>query len=129
MRCVFCLILTFTTCIRGFSQDITNFTQFFFNPYAINPSYAGAEGQTAVFLGYRKQWATINGAPTIANLSLHTPLNGKLNFGVNLANDQRGITKISAGMVSGAYAVTLDNDTYLRFGLSVGYATTSVDFS
>jgi type IX secretion system PorP/SprF family membrane protein len=129
MRFVIFACLWVLACDNVFSQDITNFTQFFFNPYALNSSYAGIEGQSAAFLGYRKQWATINGGPAIGNVSFHSPLNDKLSFGVNLTNDKRGITGISAGMATIGYTVLLDLETSVRFGLSAGYASTNVDLT
>lgn len=114
---------------EGIGQDISNFTQFFINPYTLNPSYAGIEGRTAVFVGYCKQWASIDGAPVIQNFSLHTPLTSKVNFGLALANDKRGITQVSSLMTSLGYAVAIDDNSALRFALSVGYGYNSVDFS
>jgi type IX secretion system PorP/SprF family membrane protein len=110
-------------------QDISNFTQFFINPYTLNPSYAGVEGRPAVFVGYRKQWSSIEGGPTIGNVSFHSPISSRLNLGVNLTSDKRGITQVSAGMVTLAYAAIIDNETAIRFGLSAGYGTNTVDLT
>lgn len=114
-----------TTCVSA--QDITNFTQFFINPYAINPSYAGIEGRSAFFLTYRKQWATIEGGPTITNLSYHTPLSVGLNIGFNLANDTRGIINSNSFQTSVAYSLAFENQVFLRFGISAGVAYNGVD--
>lgn len=111
------------------SQDLTNFTQFFINPYTLNPSYAGVEGRTAVFAGYRKQWTSIEGGPTIANFSLHTPLKKQLSFGTNLISDKRGIVSTSALLATVGYALPIDHETFVRFGLSVGYGYNNVDLS
>ena len=69
--------------LPAFAQEITNQTQFFFNSYALNPSYAGTEGRPAFFLSYRKQWNGVSGAPTISNFSFHNTSKGKLNYGLN----------------------------------------------
>lgn len=129
MKCFFTLVMIGFLSSRCFGQDISNFTQFFINPYTLNPSYAGVEGRTAVFAGYRKQWTSIEGAPAITNFSLHTPLSKKLNFGLALANDKRGITKVSSGMATIGYTAVIDNSSSIRFGLSVGYGFNSVDFT
>ncbi|MFZ2905799.1 MAG: PorP/SprF family type IX secretion system membrane protein [Cyclobacteriaceae bacterium] len=113
------------TCV--FAQDITNFTQFFINPYTINPSYAGIEGRSAFFLTYRKQWATIEGGPTIANLSYHTPLSVGLNLGLNVANDTRGVISSSSFQSSVAYSLAFENQVFLRFGISAGISYNGVD--
>jgi type IX secretion system PorP/SprF family membrane protein len=112
-------------CLRA--QDITNFTQFFINPYTFNPSYAGIEGRSAFFLAYRKQWATIDGGPTVSNLSYHTPLSGGLNFGLNVSNDVRGILNTSGLSFTLGYTVRLDQQKYIRFGLSGGGSWNTID--
>ena len=87
------LILFFLTLSYNltYAQDTGNFTQFFFNPYSFNPSFAGIDGRGALFLAYRKQWSGIEGGPTVANFSFHGPLKSGLSMGVNAANDKRGI--------------------------------------
>ena len=128
MRCL--LVLLFVTIsVAAIGQDISNFTQFFINPYTLNPSYAGVEGRPAFFVGYRKQWSGIEGGPTIGNFSMHTPLSKKLNLGFSLTSDKRGIVNTSAFMATIGYTATIDNLTFFRFGLSAGYGHNSVDLS
>jgi type IX secretion system PorP/SprF family membrane protein len=114
-----------TTC--ACAQDIANFTQFFINPYALNPSYAGIEGRSAFFLTYRKQWASIEGGPTIFNFSYHTPLKGGLNLGANVANDARGILSNTSVQFSAAYALVFDHQKFIRFGISAGGSWNLID--
>ena len=111
----------------SFAQDTGNFTQFFFNPYSLNPSFAGIDGRPAVFLGYRKQWSGIEGGPTISNFSFHTPLKAGLNVGMSAANDKRGILSNSGLLLSAAYSLPLGESNYLRFGLSAGGSFNTVD--
>lgn len=126
VKTLFCLYVLFLpVCLTA--QDVTNFTQFFINPYSFNPSYAGVEGRNAFFLAYRKQWATIDGGPTIANLTFHTPLKGGLNFGLNIVNDTRGILSNSGMMLTLGYTVRLEDHKYIRFGLSAGGAWNGVN--
>ncbi len=126
VKALFCLYVFFLP-LSLTAQDLTNFTQFFINPYTFNPSYAGIEGRSALFLAYRKQWAGIEGAPTIANFSFHTPLAGGLNFGLNLANDTRGILNTSGMMLTLGYTVALEHQKFIRFGLSGGAVWNGID--
>jgi type IX secretion system PorP/SprF family membrane protein len=121
---ILCLAVAFKTQ----AQDISNFTQFFLNPYSINPSYAGIEGRSALFLAYRKQWTTIQGAPVLANFSYHTALNKRLSIGLNLSSDKRGIINTSSILLTAGYSVPIDNVTFVRFGLSAGYGYNSIDW-
>src|SRR5258706_3993238 len=129
MRGLLVIVLLEVVSFEALSQDISNFTQFFLNPYTLNPSYAGVEGRTAMFAGYRKQWSSIEGAPVIGTFSFHTPINKELSFGMALANDQRGITQVSSGVATVGYAISIDDITSVRFGLSAGYGYNSVDFT
>src|SRR5712664_4820859 len=100
MKCLVTVFVIIVPSLKCFCHDISNFTQFFLNPYTLNPSYAGVEGRTALFAGYRKQWSSIEGAPVIGTFSFHTPLNKELSFGMALANDKRGITQVSSGVAT-----------------------------
>src|SRR5688572_19455240 len=115
------------TCICA--QDVTNFTQFFINPYSINPSYAGIEGRPALSLGYRRQWTGIDGGPSIANLSFHTPAMLGINYGLNFTNDARGILKTTSALITIGYTLKFDKHKFIRFGLSGGAAFNSVDIA
>lgn len=111
----------------SYGQDTGNFTQFFFNPYSLNSSFAGIDGRPAIFLGYRKQWSGIEGGPTISNFSFHAPLKAGVNVGFSAANDKRGILSNSGLLFSAAYSLPLGESNYLRFGLSAGGSFNTVD--
>lgn len=112
-----------------YAQDTGNFTQFFFNPYSLNPSFAGIDGRSALFAAYRKQWAGIEGSPTIYNFSFHTPLKSGLSMGINAANDKRGLLSNSGMLITLGYSVSLGEGKYIRFGLSGGGSWNTIDLS
>ena len=111
----------------GGAQDQGNFAQFYLNPYLLNPSYAGLDGQPSASLVYRKQWMTIDGAPTITNLSLQAPLNTRVGAGVNINNDSKGFYNNSTLLFSVAYHVPVQEHSFVRFGLSAGGSWNTVD--
>jgi type IX secretion system PorP/SprF family membrane protein len=125
-RLIFC-VLACITGLSGFTQDQTNFSQFYLNPYIINPSYAGIDGRTCVTLIYRKQWASIPDGPTISNLSFHTPISTRVSGGLSVTNDQRGLLKTTGLALTFAYNVPFADESYLRFGLSAGGSFNTVD--
>lgn len=126
VRTLLCLyVLLLPVCV--IAQDVTNFTQFFINPYTFNPSYAGIEGRGAMFLSYRRQWATIDGGPSVGNFSYHAPLAGGLNFGLSVSNDTRGVLNSTGVSFTMGYTVTLGQQKFIRFGLSGGGASNGVD--
>ena len=113
------------TCICA--QDITNFTQFFINPYSINPSYAGIEGRSALSLAYRRQWMDVEGGPAIANLTFHAPTPFGLNYGLSFTNDARGILSTSSASLTFGYTLKLDKHKFIRFAVSGGAAYNTID--
>ncbi|HEU5291383.1 MAG TPA: PorP/SprF family type IX secretion system membrane protein [Cyclobacteriaceae bacterium] len=113
--------------ICTYAQDISNFTQFFINPYSINPSYAGIEGRSALSLVYKRQWMDIEGGPAIANLTLHAPTPIGLNYGLSFTNDTRGILSTSAASLTIGYTLTIDKHKFIRFAASGGVAYNGID--
>ena len=110
-------------------QDQTDFTQFFLNPYLYNPSYVGIDGQSSLSLTYRKQWMTIEGAPSVANFTLQAPLSPRVGFGLSLTNDTRGLLNNSSVLLTFGYNVPIAEHAYIRFGVSGGGTWNMVDLS
>lgn len=109
------------------AQEQTNFTQFYLNPYLINPSYVGIDGQSALSLMYRKQWMTIEGAPTLANFTLQAPATPRVGFGLSITNDVKGLLNNSAILLTFGYNVPLAKHSFIRFGISGGGSWNMVD--
>jgi len=121
-------LLLFTSTFAK-AQDQTNFTQFFLNPYLFNPSYAGIDGQSALSLIYRKQWMTIDGAPTIANFTLQSPVSPRVSIGISITNDSKGLLNNSSALITFAYNVPLAEKAFVRFGISGGGTWNTVDMT
>lgn len=109
------------------AQDQTNFTQFYLNPYLINPSYVGIDGQSALSIIYRKQWMTIEGAPTIANFTLQTPISPRAGFGFSVTNDVKGLLNNFSALLTFGFNVPLADHAFIRFGISGGGSWNTVD--
>ena len=55
------LIIGFNTSV--FAQQESQFTQFYMNPYLFNPAASGMTSVIDLNMGFRQQWAGIDGAP------------------------------------------------------------------
>lgn len=128
MKRIHLVILLCSLPFIGQGQDQANFTQFYLNPYLLNPSFAGIDGKTSLSFIYRKQWMGIDGAPTISNFSLHTPINTKTSAGLSVTNDSRGLLNNSSVLFSFGYNIALEKKSFLRFGISAGGAWNIVDW-
>ncbi|EKB06036.1 hypothetical protein HMPREF9711_00892 [Myroides odoratimimus CCUG 3837] len=100
------------------AQQDPQFTQYMYNTSNINPGYSGTRGVLNVFGMYRAQWVGLDGSPQTANISIDTPL-GKNGFsgGINYTNDRIGAMSENNFSVNLAYAVDLNDQYKLSFGL------------
>jgi type IX secretion system PorP/SprF family membrane protein len=123
-----CLVLSSLT-FTVIGQDQANFTQFYVNPYVLNPSFAGIDGKTSLSLIYRRQWMNIDGGPSVANFSLHTPINTRTSTGFSVTNDQRGILNKTSLLFTFGYNIPIQLHSFFRFGISAGGAWNTIDMS
>ncbi|SEJ24388.1 type IX secretion system membrane protein, PorP/SprF family [Myroides marinus] len=112
------------------AQQDPQFTHYMYNTTNINPAYSGSRGVLNVFGMYRAQWVGLDGAPQTANISIDTPLgNNGLSGGINYTNDRIGAMSENNFSVNLAYAVDLNDDYKLSFGLKATANLLNVDYT
>lgn len=120
-------IVLLMMCQVGLTQQDAIYSQYMFNPFAINPAYAGSRDAVNLVALNRSQWLGLEGAPTTQTISAHTPTNDKkLAWGLNFSHDKLGITNNLMAMATGAYQLRLETGT-LNFGLRGGIYNTVID--
>ena len=72
---------------------------------------------------------TIEGAPTIANFSLQTPLSSRAGFGLSITNDAKGLLNNSSALLTFGFNVPLAKQSFIRFGISGGGSWNTIDMS
>ncbi|MEK6509843.1 MULTISPECIES: type IX secretion system membrane protein PorP/SprF [Myroides] len=113
-----------------YAQQDPQYTQYMYNTNMINPAYAGSRGTLNVFGMYRTQWVGLDGAPKTANVSVSTPLGESgLGLGVNFTNDRLGAMDENNISVDLAYAIDLNENYKLAFGLKGTANLLSVDYT
>lgn len=70
-------------------QDIL-FSQYMFNPFVINPAYAGTREAVSIVGGVRTQWVGVDGAPNSTSLSIHGPFGKRVGVGFQLFAEEIG---------------------------------------
>jgi type IX secretion system PorP/SprF family membrane protein len=105
----------------GIAQQDAMYSQYMFNPMAINPAYAGSRNTLSGILLHRNQWVGMNDAPRTNSLAVHSPIKGK-NFalGANLVSDKVGPTTNTSFLATYAYHLNLGKGK-LSFGLRGGF--------
>lgn len=113
-----------------YGQQDPMYTHYMYNTTNINPGYSGTRGVLNVFGMYRTQWVGLDGAPQTANISIDTPLgdNG-LSGGINYTNDRIGAMSENNFSVNLAYAIDLNDDFKLSFGLKGTANLLDVDYT
>lgn len=116
---------------HSLAQQDAMYTQYMFNPMAINPGYAGSRDAISAVLHHRSQWVGFDGAPSTQTLAVHSPIGETgLAGGVNMSLDRIGAFsnmmafgtvayhlkagpgKLSLGIRGGIYNSRLDNNAF-----------------
>lgn len=120
IKIVVALLLATLSMLDISAQQDGLYSQYMFNPMAINPAYAGTRNTISGILLHRSQWVGMEGAPRTNSLAIHSPIKGK-NFalGLNLLTDQIGPTRNTSFLGTYAYHLKLGKGR-LSFGLRGG---------
>src|SRR5687767_3100952 len=111
-----CIILVLAAA-KVRAQHTPLYSQYLFNPQAVNPANTGYNEVLDVSLVHRRQWMKFDGAPNSTELNVHTALkNKKMNIGVKLQNDMFGVTMNNALSFVYAYRVFFSKSQHLSFG-------------
>ncbi|UKN03209.1 type IX secretion system membrane protein PorP/SprF [Paracrocinitomix mangrovi] len=113
----------------SFGQQDALFSQYMFNPFAVNPAYAGSRRSISSVLVHRSQWLGMQGAPNTQTLSVHSKAGAtKLAWGVNMAHDVIGPSRNFWGALTAGYHLQLSTGQ-LSFALRGGVFNSTLDRS
>lgn len=123
VKALMALTLTLTLTLLGTdarAQQDPEYSLYMFNGMANNPAYAGSRDALSGVLLLRKQWVSLDGAPTTGSFALHGPSRNKRHgFGGTFVHDRLGITRQTFLTLSYAYRLPLGPGT-LALGLRGG---------
>ncbi len=100
------------------AQQEAHYTQYMYNKNYINAGYAGARRVHSVYALYRNQWMGFNGNPHSYLVSYDGPIGKKLGAGLQLANQELGVTKDQFVNLMLSYAILQTEDLTVRVGMS-----------
>lgn len=102
------------------AQQQTQYSQYLYSLFSVNPAYAGNKNYVQTLLSERYQWVGVEGAPHSQSIAIHSPLkNNKMGIGINLYNESIGAHSFMG--VLGSYSYTLKSEySSLSFGLRGG---------
>lgn len=128
--CPFFVLLALLMSHMALAQDIPPvYSQFYMNPAVYNPSFAGSDGYTSLYVVHRRQWVGIEGAPTASSLSLHAPFSQTVAAGLLITHQQAGILHHSSAEGQFAYILPIGKDHDFRMGLGAGVRQFRLDLT
>lgn len=110
-------------------QQLSQYTQYVFNQFSVNPAVAGSKQCLDVRLGYRQQWVGLEGAPVTGWASVHGALRGKKRKGYQtnvhgiggfVEADNAGNWGYTRFLLAYAYNMQLSRDMHMSMGLFGG---------
>ena len=125
------LLITFLSvgaCL--YAQNDVQISSPYFNPYGINPAFAGMYDELDMTALIRKQWAGLNESPTVQQVNAHIPfdiLRGGIGIMVN--NQTSGAERWTTAKLGYAYHLKFNEYTQLNIGGAVGFINSSIDGS
>lgn len=116
------------------AQQLSQYTQYVFNHYSVQPAVAGSKDCFDGRLGFRRQWGGIPGMPVTAWATLHGALKSKKpfvknkhGFGVNIEVDDAGAIGYTHFYLSWAYHIQMGRDYMLSMGVFAGLKQFKLD--
>lgn len=133
MRTIIYLFLGFLLALPFgmFAQQEPQYTQYMYNTQIINPAYSGNREMLSLGLLYRSQWVGIEGAPKTATFTINSAIGKRRNMGLGFSviHDEIGPATQTDVAIDYAYAIPVDQNTRLSFGLKGGFDVLDVDFT
>ena len=132
-RLLLLLCVLLPAALRG--QQLSQYTQYVFNHFSVNPAVAGSKDCLDVRLGYRKQWSGFDGAPTTGWASLHgtiTPKGkpfqkNKHGVGMFIESDNAGHWGYTRLLLAYAYHIQMSQDYMISMGFFAGLKQFKLD--
>jgi type IX secretion system PorP/SprF family membrane protein len=112
------------------AQQIPMGSQYYMNPFIINPAFTGTSGEVNAFLMHRSQFSGIAGAPQTSYLTIDGPINvDGVGLGLNAFSDVTSILSRTGVMGSYSYTLKINADNQLSFGLAAGILDHSINYN
>jgi type IX secretion system PorP/SprF family membrane protein len=122
---IFLVLMSFTTK----AQQIGMYSHYYYKPMIYNPAFTGNGDVTNVFLVSRSQWVDFKNSPQLNIVTIDGTLMDKAGLGFGLITDRKGLSNRIGGNIAYSYRLKLNENTSLRFGISIGVIDQTMDYS
>jgi type IX secretion system PorP/SprF family membrane protein len=112
------------------AQQIGMYGHAFFKPMVYNPAYTGNDESINAMIISRAQWTGFKGSPELNIFTLDGNISDKkIGLGLGMISDRKGITNRIGGNVNYSYRLNINDNAYMRLGVSVGVIDQTIDYS
>lgn len=124
------VLISWLACMPKLCAQLTPMgSQYYQNPYLVNPAKAGAMPGLMLNWGYRNLWTIVDGTPKNNYITAEYST-GKVGLGFNFSKDQVGLFDRNKLLLSYAYHLPINAfENQLSLGLSVGLKNERIDLS
>jgi len=123
------IIGTILLCNFSLAQQEGMFSQYMYNPSAINTAYTGTRDENILFFQYRSQWQSFSGGVQTSYFNYQRTGSNKLSQGISIMAESAGpMNQLSFGF-DFAYKIQLSKESYLSMGIKPLLDILDVDFS
>lgn len=99
------------------------YTQYMFNPLALNPAYAGTSGVLHAMVLSRHQWVGFEDAPSTQTFTIHTPVSSRnIGTGLSIVHDRIGPVTNTNAFFDYSFQLKLNTRVKLSMGLKGGFS-------
>lgn len=103
-----------------YAQQDPHYTQYMYNMNVINPAYAGSKETISGGLLFRRQWVSLEGAPTTGTFNIHSPLGKNVGGGLSFISDRIGPARQQNLYGDFSYTLDLGGEHKLALGVKAG---------
>lgn len=123
----FAFVFMTTTAV---AQQLPFSSQYYTNPFVINPAFTGNHENTNAFLTHRSQWTGVAGAPLTSFLTIDGPIQAKnIGLGLKIYSDVTDIISRVGASANYSYKLKINDDMNVVFGLGLGVINNKIDFT
>ena len=123
--CLFGLMMTITPIS---AQQLPISTHYTFNRYTLDPAFAGAYDNAAVFLNYRRDWGNIEGSPQTFRINGFGQVYQNMYIGGEILADNTDIFNRIKANLNYTYRLQMANSQFLSFALGGSFYQSVIRF-
>ena len=113
----FIIIFIFTGTLFLNAQQLPSSNQYLVNRYLLSPAFAGHNGNSQVFIGYKQDWSGFEGSPKTSILSGYIPITENAWLGSQIISDKADLFNNIYARFSYSYHLETGIDNKLLFSM------------